>query len=456
MLKTDYLNLSLDIYYFTIMSSSNFELGTNNRRSRVTIVELEGNIGAGKSTILDYVAQKGLPVYSEPILQWIDLIDLFYSDPKKYSFALQVQIINDIKSRYVNIIETYCNSHQYRSNIVYCERGLIGQSVFIDLAKKSGYLNDDECAYLERRIAEINKMLKQAPVTIKRFYVKVDPNVCLKRIRIRGRKCEQDIPLDYLVGIANGHDRFQFDQILDGNDSELEMNYDNDGNVTFENKVAFRVYKTSLLDQIPRGIYYVDGNVGSGKSTFIESLGKLTDHNVKGVAEELDDKIVASYYQSPSERAVEFERHVTNRTVNKVRRAFTTFNYDNLIFVERSPIIDDAFSRIRQKMAYLTEAETSSIIGDRNLKLCDDRCRVPFLLNINYVLLNYPVSGCVERVFIRDGRSLPEKFFTMVESESLKSFQSLGIRPISIKLSETDSKTVSRDKILAELYHILT
>ena len=67
-----------------------------------TIISLEGNIGSGKSTILQIMQQKyqnnpNVIFVDEPVSEWNlikdgnkSILELFYEDQAKYSFAFQI------------------------------------------------------------------------------------------------------------------------------------------------------------------------------------------------------------------------------------------------------------------------------------------------------------------------------------------------------------------------------
>jgi deoxyadenosine kinase len=57
-------------------------------------ISISGLIGAGKTTLATALAKElNLPVYYEPVIDNEYLSD-FYGDPKKYSFALQIYLLN--------------------------------------------------------------------------------------------------------------------------------------------------------------------------------------------------------------------------------------------------------------------------------------------------------------------------------------------------------------------------
>ena len=54
-------------------------------------IVIDGNIGSGKTTQLNLLSRYYLNIYKEPIEKWP--LDLFYSDPKRWGFLLQIRIL---------------------------------------------------------------------------------------------------------------------------------------------------------------------------------------------------------------------------------------------------------------------------------------------------------------------------------------------------------------------------
>lgn len=69
------------------------------------IISLDGNIGAGKSSILKELKNIGYIIFPEDIDTWQPILDNFYNDPKRWSFTLQIAIINNLRDQYNQINE---------------------------------------------------------------------------------------------------------------------------------------------------------------------------------------------------------------------------------------------------------------------------------------------------------------------------------------------------------------
>lgn len=56
---------------------------------------VEGNIGSGKSAALERLAalRPGLAIFPEPVEQWGEMLELFYSDPAAWAFPFNLRVL---------------------------------------------------------------------------------------------------------------------------------------------------------------------------------------------------------------------------------------------------------------------------------------------------------------------------------------------------------------------------
>jgi deoxyadenosine/deoxycytidine kinase len=178
--------------------------------TRPTIIAIEGSIGAGKSTILVeleklYFTQnrKDVVVMREPVDVWNavcdedgeNIIQKFYKDPKKYSFAFQTLICNTIVQEMNRII-----TDNPKCTTIICERSLCASKyVFAKM------LHDDNL--FEKTLYDIYSMafnqFAQGYVANKIVYMDCPPVSCLSRINKRRRLGEDNISLEYLIKCEN-------------------------------------------------------------------------------------------------------------------------------------------------------------------------------------------------------------------------------------------------------------
>ena len=164
------------------------------------IICIEGNIGAGKSSLLRELEEKGYQVFTEDLDKWGFFLTNFYDNPSRWSFTLQVAILNSCAQNYAQMRQM-CKTHQF----IFVERSMESSLVFAQNAFKRGYLTLQELNVIE----ELYERLKWTPDY--RFYLDTPVDVCFQRIHKRGRPCEKNITKEYLQEIAKGHVNIHFD-----------------------------------------------------------------------------------------------------------------------------------------------------------------------------------------------------------------------------------------------------
>ena len=160
---------------------------------RIFIVE--GNIAAGKSTLLNLIESnfKDVLVVQEPISKWKDidgknLLKLFYTEPQRWAFTFEFY------SMFTKII-TLKNALLSDADIIVVERSIFSDKIFQSLSEFYGKCNKLETAIFNEVYEEFLKSYTGINGVI---YVDTAPDLCLERIRRRGREEETQISLDYL------------------------------------------------------------------------------------------------------------------------------------------------------------------------------------------------------------------------------------------------------------------
>ena len=160
-------------------------------------IGISGIIGAGKSTLATALGKAlDLPTYYEPVDDNEYLAD-FYKDIRRYSFQMQIYLLNR-------------RFHQHQQIIWHGRGGVQDRTIYEDpiFAKM---LRDQEL--MDPRDYETYISLFQnmshfmcKPNLI--VYLDVSPEISLSRIESRGRGCEQTISLDYLQALYAEYERF--------------------------------------------------------------------------------------------------------------------------------------------------------------------------------------------------------------------------------------------------------
>lgn len=156
------------------------------------IVAIEGNVGAGKSTLLRCLAKMGFVVYEENIDTWRSLLELFYDNPKRWSFTLQAAILADLVTQHEAAMSQ-------KKTVVFFERSPCSSMIFAKLARRSKYMSEVEFSTYMRLY---EKLAWTADVTI---HVDTPPETCMERIKKRARPGEEKVDMNYLEAIDACH-----------------------------------------------------------------------------------------------------------------------------------------------------------------------------------------------------------------------------------------------------------
>ena len=197
------------------------------------IISIEGNIGSGKSTLVEglkqkYKAQEHICFLQEPVDEWScvrdndgkTILEKYYGNQERYAFSFQMMA-------YISRIHILKKTiKKYPNSIIITER-----SIYTDKNVFAKMLYDDN------KIEEINyqiynkwfeEFIKDIPLT-GIIYITTTPEKSLERIKIRNRKGEQ-IPIEYLKKCHDYHN----DWIYNDNKPILSLN----GNIEFKELIS--------------------------------------------------------------------------------------------------------------------------------------------------------------------------------------------------------------------------
>ena len=148
------------------------------------MLTVAGVIGAGKSTFTKELAgELGTKPFYEPV-GGNPVLPLYYSDPEKYGFLLQIYFLN---KRFKMIKAAY----KENNNIL--DRSIYEDLLFTTINHENGNFTDEEFdtykSLLDNMMEEIEGLPKKAPDLM--IYLDVDFDTMLSRIKLRGREFEQ-------------------------------------------------------------------------------------------------------------------------------------------------------------------------------------------------------------------------------------------------------------------------
>ena len=172
------------------------------------IISLDGNIGAGKSTLLDAISKKisYISVVPEPVSDWLNmknekgesLLSLFYGDMDRWCYTFQNCALLTRLMETQRIIREWDGIRP----VILTERSIMtDRYVFADMLHRQGKMDDLEWnLYLKW----FDYFAKDVPVKGV-IHLTTSASTSKNRIGIRGRKGEEDIPLQYLNDLDEQH-----------------------------------------------------------------------------------------------------------------------------------------------------------------------------------------------------------------------------------------------------------
>lgn len=206
------------------------------------IISIEGNIGSGKSTLVKMLktwfttnqhnskySGKKIIFLQEPVNEWNTIsdkegktmIELFYKNKEKYSFAFQMMAYI---SRLAKLKDTI---RKNPDSIIICERSLYtDKNVFAKMLYDDGLIEEVEYKIYNKWFDTFIEDTKIDTI----FYIQSNPDICYERIMKRCRKGEECIPLEYLEKCSKYHNNWLISKeetsnncfILDGNQDKEE------------------------------------------------------------------------------------------------------------------------------------------------------------------------------------------------------------------------------------------
>ena len=187
------------------------------------LISIEGNIGSGKSTVVEYLKSLNKYIFvDEPVNEWLTIkdkdgmnaLECFYKDKKENAFCFQVLAYI---TRLKKLIDTIKNSP--KDAIIITERSIeTDRNVFAKMLYEDNLISSIEWETYNywfntfKEISQVDKII----------YIKTSPSKCLERINKRNRSEEISIKIDYLEKCSKYHDDW-LDNInnttIDGHDS---------------------------------------------------------------------------------------------------------------------------------------------------------------------------------------------------------------------------------------------
>jgi deoxyadenosine/deoxycytidine kinase len=211
------------------------------------IISIDGNIGSGKSTIINnlknqFVNENYIIFIEEPVDEWIkikdsgkNILEKFYEDPIKYAFPFQMMALI---TRFHTINEIIKKNPKA---LIITERSLYTDKyIFAKMLFESNKMNTIEYQIYNKWFSKFMQKLPEH----KYIYISSDPNICFERIQERNRVGEDKIDIDYLTS-CNQYHNDMFNKI----NPNLNINIDDKDLKSNEYNKILNKIRTFILDQ---------------------------------------------------------------------------------------------------------------------------------------------------------------------------------------------------------------
>ena len=190
------------------------------------IINVEGNIGCGKSTFIallkeEFKDRTDVIVLTEPVDEWLKIKDKdgnilqhYYKDQKAYAFSFQMLA-------YISRLAILKEALDWGYKYIITERCLdTDKHIFCQMLYDDGFINEIEFQIYNKWFDEF--IIKQEYRTI---YLRCDPIIAHQRVQIRSR-IEETISLEYLQKCHDYHDKWlnNNDFILIDANVDMHMN----------------------------------------------------------------------------------------------------------------------------------------------------------------------------------------------------------------------------------------
>ena len=176
------------------------------------VISIEGNIGAGKSTLMNILKEKfSNTIYfiDEPVDEWTqmigsdgkNLLETFYEDMTRWSYSFQ-------NIAYITRMNRLLSAIDSDKKVIVMDRSLDGdKNTFTKMLEEDGHINKLEMAAYNKWVDLFNTRFGNNILT-KHIYLSCEPAVAHSRINKRSRNGEGGIPLEYLTRLHNCHEEW--------------------------------------------------------------------------------------------------------------------------------------------------------------------------------------------------------------------------------------------------------
>jgi deoxyadenosine kinase len=162
---------------------------------KTAIIGVSGIIGAGKSTLSRALGEAfGANVLYEPV-ETNEYLSSFYKDMKKYSFPMQVYLLNHRFEQHQQMVWSKRNTIQ--------DRTIYEDVIFAKMLREAGLMEELDFQTYRHLYANMSHFLHRPDLSV---YLDVEPEEALRRVQMRNRGCETGLTTAYLADLKKGYE----------------------------------------------------------------------------------------------------------------------------------------------------------------------------------------------------------------------------------------------------------
>ena len=208
------------------------------------IISLDGNIGVGKSTLIQHLKTHipNIHIIPEPVDTWTtyktaenkNLLELFYEDKERWAYTFQNCAVI---TRALTIVDTIAKTPN--KDVFITERSLLtDRNVFAEMLHNNGCINELEWKLYNKWYDTFSDWVSISGI----IYITTSPETAETRLHIRAREGEDTITLKYLYGLDIQHRKW----ISETHIPVLKISTESDTNVCDNIKKIERFIETLL------------------------------------------------------------------------------------------------------------------------------------------------------------------------------------------------------------------
>jgi len=200
---------------YLLLSSVTVEQQSTRTPGRPFTIVVEGNVGCGKTTALEYFRSrtKDVDIVVEPVALWqnisgVDLLENIATDATRWGGVFQMY---SGLTRYRNVMKPTDKPLRLMERSVFSERYCFLEAGHAANHKVGGKgITDPEYLLMTKWFKLLTEQLWSHLKPDLILYIRCDIDVLLRRIKKRGRSEEINIPVDFLEDMQRRHDDWLF------------------------------------------------------------------------------------------------------------------------------------------------------------------------------------------------------------------------------------------------------